>query len=250
MRAYPFFKAGLLLFFILSTCTMVAMASADNGGYIVTPYTGEYEEWEIVDDSGADGTITFWELPLWIQISFISGMLVPCVAVFKYFPLLLGRISSRRKNQKQEAICYYVSENPGCVESEISRDLGIKRGTLRYYLGRLDTEKLIFTLRKGKVKGIFHIGCSGFAEQNKLCLLTKSSNTRRTVLDTIISEPGVTRQELSSSLGLDKSTIHWHITKLREDNLVYSEKDGRSYKHYPRSDRRVNPDFRSPLFLE
>jgi predicted transcriptional regulator len=248
MRAYPFFKAGLLLFFIMSTCTMVAMASADNGGYIVTPYTGEYEEWEIVDDSGADGTITFWELPLWIQISFISGMLVPCIAVFKYFPLLLGRVTSRKECPKQQVICSYISENPGCIESEISRDLGMKRGTLRYYLGRLGSKRLIFIIRKGKVKGIFHIGCSGSAEQNKLCLHLKSSDTRRSVLDRIISEPGITGQELSSWLGLDKSTIHWHITKLREDDLVHSEKNGRSRKHYPRSDQRVNPDLKSPLF--
>lgn len=249
MNTYAFLKAGILLFFILSTCTMVAMASADNGGYIVTPYTGEYEEWEIVDDSGADGTITFWELPLWIQISFISGMLVPCIAVFKYFPLLLGRVTSRKENPKQQAICSHISENPGCIESEISRDLGMKRGTLRYYLDRLDAERLIFTLRKGKVKGFFHIGCSEYTEQNMLHLHLKKG-ARKAILDAIISEPGVTGQELSSKLGLDKSTIHWHITDLMDDEIVNIEKDGRFHRYYLRGNLRMHPVHKSPVFSE
>lgn len=246
MRASLLFKIGILLSMTLASCMTV---SADNGGYIVTPSTGEYEEWEIVDDGGADGTITFWQLPLWIQISVVSGMLIPAVAVLKYFPLLLGRIGVRRENSRLNEICSYIKENPGCFESQISRDLAIKRGTLRYYIGILYSEKLVFTLKKGKIKGIFHASRSRSTEQNLLCLHLKS-DARKTVLDAVVREPGVTRQELSYRLELNKSTIHWHISELLDDEIVHIEKDGRSHRYYPRRDLNMHSEHKNPALSE
>ncbi len=51
-----------------------------------------------------------------------------------------------------------------------------------------------------------------------------------------MNQPGITGKELTAKLGLDKSTIHWHISELWEDNIIHVEKDGRFNKHYPQSD--------------
>ncbi|WP_369334796.1 hypothetical protein [Methanosarcina spelaei] len=36
-------------------------------------------------------------------------------------------------------------------------------------------------------------------------------------------------------MNLDKSTTHWHIKKLREDNVIFSEVEGKFTKYF------VNP---------
>lgn len=246
MKTKVFLKTGIILLFVMGFCII---ASADDGGYIITPHAGEYPEGAIVDDSGADANITFWDLPLWIQLSVITSILFSFLAAFKFLPLLLGKISVKKKNTKQKDICSYIVNNPGCCESEMSKNLNIKRGTLRYHLDRLESENMIFTIKKGKIKGFFHIDHSGCYQQNMLHLRLKN-DTAKMVLDVIITEPGVTGQELSSKLGLDKSTIHWHVNKLREDNIVHIKKHGKYNKHYLVNDLKMISENKSLVFAE
>jgi predicted transcriptional regulator len=64
-----------------------------------------------------------------------------------------------------------------------------------------------------------------------LCMHLKN-NTRKIILMAILDCPGITGKELSSKLGLDKSTIYWHVSKLKDDNIIYTENDGRFKKYY------------------
>lgn len=246
MESKTFIKAGFFLFFILGISVTVVLASDDNGGYIVTPTTGEYPEGAIVDHTEADGNITFWDLPLWIQVSVISGVLIPGVAAFKYLPILLGKLANIKENPKLHAIHSYIKENPGCFEAKISRDLGIKRGTLRYYLSQLAERNLISTIKKGKVKSIFHTSFSGSSEEKKLHLHLKS-DTRKIILSAITEKPGITGQKLASELTLDKSTIHWHVSELLDEGVVHIKRDGRFNRHYLKSDFKIGFDFENNI---
>jgi predicted transcriptional regulator len=53
------------------------------------------------------------------------------------------------------------------------------------------------------------------------------------MIDIITKNPGITGQELSSDLNIDKSTVHWHIKELQADELIDFEKDGRFKRYYP-----------------
>ncbi|WP_394335338.1 winged helix-turn-helix transcriptional regulator [Methanolobus psychrotolerans] len=59
------------------------------------------------------------------------------------------------------------------------------------------------------------------------------SDTRKCVLKKNCEEPGVTGKELSVKLGVDESTIHWHISRLKDENVIRDKKDGRHRKYYP-----------------
>ncbi|WP_407282721.1 winged helix-turn-helix transcriptional regulator [Methanolobus sp. WCC1] len=231
MELNKWYIAGL---FLLTIFWCGGIVSADNGGYIITPHTGEYPEGAVVDDGEAEHTITFWSLPLWIQFTVISGLLLPFLNIFKIIPFLLGRIAPKKDNNQSENIISFIVENPGCTESDISSKLGIKRGTLRYYLDKMKSNNLIFTIRKGKYTGLFHKSCHGCTQQN-VARLHLINNTRKTIISTIINNPGVTGQELSFKLGLDKSTIHWHVSELQSDNIIFYEKEGKFNKYYPQS---------------
>jgi DNA-binding MarR family transcriptional regulator len=150
----------------------------------------------------------------------------------KYLPLLLGKIFTRDTNPKLEAVISYITENPGCLESEIAEDLSLKRGTLRYYIARLESAKRIHTIKRGRIKCIFHATYPK-TEDQKLLDMHKRNETRKKMIDIITKKPGITGQELSSDLNIDKSTVHWHIKELQADELIDFEKDGRFKRYYP-----------------
>ncbi len=234
MKKRLFLGAGVILLILLGTISIAFAISDDNGGYIVTPDTGYVGENGIIKNTGADKNISFFELPLWIQLSVISGVTLSTFAFAKYLPLLLGKILTKDTNPKLQEIVFYIKENPGCLESEVAEDLNLKRGTLRYYLARLNSDKRINTVKKGRIKGIFHITYSKAEDQKLLCLHKKNEN-RRKLIELLTKKPGITGQELSSELEIDKSTVHWHVKELHADNLVNFEKDGRSKKYYPQA---------------
>jgi predicted transcriptional regulator len=226
--------AGLILLFLFFALTTALLASAENGGYIVTPFADEYLEGAIIGDGEAEATITFWDLPLWIQLSVVGGIVTSGATIVKYAPLLLGKVFVRKDNPTLQAIYSYIIDNPGCLESEITKDLGIKRGTLRYYIAKLDAQKLIFTLKCGRVKTIFQIGQSDLWGQNRLPFHLRG-DTRKAIIQMITSEPGLTGKELSSKIGLDKSTVHWHLMELKNDDIIHLQKDGKFNRYYPKS---------------
>ena len=233
MKNKLFLGAGLFLLIFFLTTSIAYAASDDNSGYIVTSgYDEPPDKDKTVKDTGTDKEITFWDLPLWIQLSVISGAALSTFAFVKYLPLLLGKIFTKDTNPKLEAIVSYISENPGCLEIEIAEDLNLKRGTLRYYLAILQSSKSIHTIRKGKIKGIFYITCSK-TEAQKILDLHKRNETRKKLIEIITKHPGVTGQELSADLKIDKSTVHWHIKELQADDLINFEKSGRAKRYYP-----------------
>lgn len=66
-------KAEIILLFLFSTCVTVSIVSAEEGGYIVTPSTGEDPKGALVDRSEADANITFWDYPCGFRFLLLAG---------------------------------------------------------------------------------------------------------------------------------------------------------------------------------
>ena len=235
MKSKLIIGAGIILLLLLGTITLACAVSDKKINYVVTSgYDNPPEKDEIVKDTGSDKQISFWDLPLWIQLSVIGGATLSTFAFLKYLPLLLGKIFTKGTNPRLEEIVSYITENPGCLESEIAGDLSLKRGTLRYYIARLESAKRIHTIKKGRIKCIFHATYPK-TEDQKLLDMHKRNETRKKMIDIITKKPGITGQELSSGLNIDKSTVHWHIKELHADQFIDFEKDGRLKRYYPQS---------------
>lgn len=227
----------LLLFFILSSSTIV---HAEESGYIVTPHNDELIGSTHIDTGGADATISFWDLPLWIKIAYTSGLLVSFFGFFKVVPIIFGKIENIFTNSRRQNISKYAFNNPGCTMAEISKELNINRGSVKYHIERLEADKKITFMKTGKFKRIFkNIGIRG--NNKKIIASHLRNDTRRLLLWTILKNPGMTNQELSESFHLDKSTIHWHIEKISNDGIIQFENEGK-YKKYS-----VNPAIESDL---
>jgi predicted transcriptional regulator len=215
---------GVLLFFLF---VFSFAAHAENGGYIVEPYTPQEE---LIDTTGADATISFWELPLWIQIAYISGIILASLGLFKVIPIVLGRIKNVLENQNRQGIFKYILNNPGCTIAEISDKQEINRGSVKYHIYRLKSEGKITLTKMEKFLRLFQ-NSRAFKDNEQKMAAHLKSETNRLILRTIFENPGITNQELTDKFHVDKSTIHWHIQQFRNDNIVVFEQEGK-YKRY------------------
>lgn len=225
------------LLFILVLSTAVGTTSADTGGYTVGPCPPDEELKKLgdaVDISGADSTLTFWEFPLSFKIAYILGYLVAFVSFFKLVPIILGQIKGLNKDANKKKIINYVLNEPGCTPSEISRNLEISLGSIRYQIKTLKAEDKLILTREGKFTRAFQ-NSNAFTKNDKIIISHLKGSTRKQILLNILENPEITNQDISEKLNLDKSTTHWHIKKLREDDVIFSEVEGKFTKYF------VNP---------
>ena len=236
-RISPLFL--LLCVLLLSLGAGVPVATA---GYSAEPhiYDQDLVDKGLVDSQGADATITFFELPLWIQIFYISGILAGFFGIFKGIPLVLGRIRTSSGNQNRNATFEYISRNPGCTIAEASEDLDMNRGTLKYHLRKLSSESRITIFRTGKFTHLFR-NSGAFDQDEKVIISYLRDETSMMLLLSILENPGVTNQKLANSFSLDKSTIHWYLERFRNSGIVLYVAEGRLRKCF------VNPAMEKTL---
>ncbi|WP_440956809.1 winged helix-turn-helix transcriptional regulator [Methanosarcina sp. Mfa9] len=233
-------KAGLLFILILSTCPI---AHAEEGRYTVGPCPPQEELDKLgdaVDMSGADRTYSFWEFPLSFKIAYIIGYLAAFASILKLVPLILGKVRIPQVNENRQKIYRYIRQVPGCTISEISRDLEINRGAVRFHLEMLKAGNKISLMRGGKFTRVFQ-NSDVFASSEKMIIAHLKSSTRKQILLKILEKPEITNKELSEDLYLDKSTTYWHIKSLRDDKIILSETEGKSRKYF------VNPALETDL---
>lgn len=124
---------------MISLFSACSLAGAE---YVIVYDTDDLPEGAIVNNDGADGTLTFWELPLYFKlISVLCFLSFSSLGILKLLPLLLGKIRLKKGEDNRQRILSYISDNPGCSESDILNDLGMKRGNLQVSCRKTHTGK-------------------------------------------------------------------------------------------------------------
>ncbi|MCZ7385187.1 MAG: winged helix-turn-helix transcriptional regulator [Candidatus Methanoperedens sp.] len=207
-------------------------AHAEKGGYIIEPYSPQKE---LIDTSGADATISFWELPLWIILAYISGVFLAVLGLFKIIPVVLGRIKDLLENQSRQGIFKYVLNNPGCTIAEISEQQKINRGSVKYHITKLEFAGKIILTKMGKFLRLFQN--SGALNDNEQVVAAHLKNeTSRLLLGAVLENPGITNQELAEKFHLAKSTVHWHIQQFCKGNIIIFKQEGKYRQYFVNAD--------------
>ncbi len=218
------------LLFVLFIFSMAA--HAEKGGYIIEPYSPQKE---LIDTSGADATISFWELPLWIKLAYISGVFLAVLGLFKIIPVVLGRIKDLLENQSRQGIFKYVLNNPGCTIAEISEQQKINRGSVKYHITKLEFAGKIILTKMGKFLRLFQN--SGALNDNEQVVAAHLKNeTSRLLLGAVLENPGITNQELAEKFHLAKSTVHWHIQQFCKGNIIIFKQEGKYRQYFVNAD--------------
>jgi predicted transcriptional regulator len=182
-----------------------------------------------MDSSGADRDVTFFELPLWIQLAEISGFLVGLFGAIKILPIVFAKVKIILQNKNREEILEYIRAHPGCTIADLSKNTDINRGSVKYHLSVLLIERKIVRKKEGKLMYLFPNG--GTDPEKKRMYGYIMSPPKQEILKIIQNESGISNKEIAERLGLDKSTAHWHLQQFLNEKMVVSQWDGRNLNY-------------------
>ncbi|CAJ36190.1 conserved hypothetical protein [Methanocella arvoryzae MRE50] len=253
MHWKPHLCVGILILFLAISCSL---AYAEGGYEVVigpppgnvSPNGGAAAGYEIVltphpDDisatGGADGDLTFWDLPLWIQIAIISGAIgglsFSLLGIAKIIPFIIAKIADVLENQNRRRIYTYVEKNPGCTTAEISRNESLNLGTVKHHTSMLERSARITTEKIGRYVRLFKRS-DDYSEREKRLIAAMKSETGRMILIIIRDNSGITNARLSEMLGIPEGTVHWHTSRYIRDRIVIAEKKMKLKELYIQND--------------
>lgn len=191
-------------------------------------------------NSGFDSAVSFWELPAWIQLAYLGIIATGILALLKVLPLVWGRLRTAFENPKTKEIFYVIQNKPGLTIKELSEEQNINRGTLKCHLSQLFANNKITLIRKGKVSQLYHNTMSPMMDKESIIAsyLRRNDNSK-SILFSIMDNPGVTNKDLSEKFNLDKSTITDYIKKFNDDDIVEFRQDGKFKRCYVKHDARM-----------
>jgi uncharacterized repeat protein (TIGR01451 family) len=122
-------------------------------------------------------------------------------------------------------IISYVKENPGEHFNSLKSKLDFRNGTLAHHLHILERERVIKSVRYGKYRRFFPVG---------MMVSRKAYPTEleQEILDVVRVKPGINQKSIAKMVGRSKSTVNYHIDKLRKTQNIRTEKNGLSLRHY------------------
>ena len=227
----------LILFFII-ICD-AAYAQGSGIGYVpADPDQIANHQNEPYVSTGADAMLQFWELPLWVQIAYLSLTAISILGLLKIMPVVLGRLKHALENPKTKEIFSFIQRNPGVTIAELSEEQNINRGTLKYHLSQLLANNKIIFIRKGKFSRLFYNTLTPLDKESIITHYLKNENSSRILLK-IMDNPGISNQELSDGFDLAKSTTHEYLKNFSDDGLIDFRQDGKFKRCYLKQDVRM-----------
>jgi len=132
--------------------------------------------------------------------------------------------------ENRRLIYDFILNNPGLHLRNISRDLGMKMGTLRHHVDRLEKQGILSSRREGNLKIYFIAGKLGPRDKN-ISPLLQQKRFRDIILNTII-HPGLTHKEIAKKLSLKPPTLSKYVKILEQRNIIYHERFEKERRYY------------------
>ncbi len=117
----------------------------------------------------------------------------------------------------------HVRERPGISGREVQRQVGLGWGETAYHLERLVRGGL---LRRERGAGRDYYFTSDVTWEDRRLFETLRSPTGRQIALFLVRTPGLTFADLQAALGVGKSTVSYHLTRLAERQAVESYFEG------------------------
>jgi predicted transcriptional regulator len=102
--------------------------------------------------------------------------------------------------------------------------LKLKNGVTSYHLSMLEREGYIKSKNEGLYKRFYADGAS--TQEIPL------SQLRRSIVTTIVDNPGISQTDIAFKLGLSNQVVNYHVGILKKANLIKIVKDGYRTKCY------------------
>lgn len=123
--------------------------------------------------------------------------------------------------ENRRKIFQFISRFQGAHLRQVQRALGLEIGVLDYHLDYLEKRGLITSKKERYRKRFF---TKALSPKDKLLLGLLRQKAQRKILMHILLNPGCTFKELLKVTGGSKSTLSFHLKKLRGAKLIETAK--------------------------
>jgi DNA-binding MarR family transcriptional regulator len=156
--------------------------------------------------------------------------------LFPFSILLFGgyrRITKKNvlEQDARSTLHQAITNNPGIDVPTLAGITGLNENTLRYHLVKLIANgKVTYLVKTGVIRHFLNQGAYSLYEQVFLHYLW--SETPRKILQLLRRTPGLTRQQISDSLGISGPSVTRQMDHMREDRVIENRFPGRSNHYY------------------
>jgi len=159
-------------------------------------------------------------------VTLVAGMTAVAAALLFIHVFVFGAVSRARsrleQNENRLAILQLVKERPGSTMYEISRELGMNLGTMRYHLLILGINHKIREHKDGKYVRFFP-GSQVFTDiELEVMSLLRREPIRR-LMGVLCEKPGISNSEIACALGISESAVSNYMRELSTKGLVTKE---------------------------
>ena len=204
-----------------------------------------YQIYESIEDSYGleDNAIK------WAYIAFISVLILGLISAFLSLTINEYKTYFKRKdfsiighhilsyddifeNENRKKIITKILQEPGIHNNELLRQCDLQKGQLQWHLYVLMQYGIIKKEKVGQFSVFFPIKMAKDQNQYSRLLIGKSKTSLK-VLDLIEKNPGINSSTIAIQLFLNRSTVKYHIDKLKKRNLILFKHKGRKIELFP-----------------
>lgn len=204
-----------------------------------------YQIYKSIEDSFGleDNTIK------WVFIAFISILILGLISAFLSLTVKEYKLYFKRKdfsakgyhtlsyddifeNENRKKIIASILQEPGIHNNELLRQCNLQKGQLQWHLYVLLQYGIIKKEKVGQFSVFFPIKMTKDPNLYSRFLIGKSKTSLK-VLDLIEKNPGINSSTIALQLFLNRSTVKYHIDKLKKKDLVLFKHKGRKIELFP-----------------
>jgi predicted transcriptional regulator len=230
-------RTGLLCIGLLASLILFTgeVACADNGGYEVRPATPEEVAKYHSEHPDDMKPISFWELPLWVQMTYLSGTLAAILLALKLVPFAFLKLKQTTANRNRDTIYRFIEENPGCTTHDIARGESLNLGSVRYHVYRLELARKIRQVKAGKFLRMFRNNGAYDAREIEV-ISALNIRTNRAIVSLLGADSGLSNKQIADRLKIKTSLAHVYLSGLVKDRIIRFEKNEQRKRYYLESD--------------
>lgn len=160
----------------------------------------------------------------------LTGIAALAVAYLFIRFFLLGSVARARsrldKNDNRNKVLDFIVQHPGLTMSELSRDMGMNLGTVRYHLFILGLNHRIVE-NKADGKSIRYFTNSGsYSKDEQFIVSLVRREPVRKMIGLLLEKPGLSNGELAKELSMGESAVCRYTKELLNKGVIVRGADG------------------------
>ncbi len=158
------------------------------------------------------------------HVDIVTGLAIAAALYLLIRFIAVGAISRARglvnRNDNRNAVLKFITDHPGSTMYEISRSLGINKGTVRYHLFILNVDHRITSHKADKKFVRYFLNSNSYDKGEQQLMSLMRRDPIRKVMEALLRRPGLSNIELSRELNLPESAMSKHMKELYTRGIV------------------------------